>query len=271
MCRLAITSLSRPFCVSRAHHASMPFLCCRKGETVPPPPVGSFLEAGLQQAAQERLVLLVGPSAYRCVAQCLGNIRWFEALNQANRGVRRGSPTFTAVNIARNHGEKWPTVYIIADFDLDHVIPVRRGGPTCRVNLSTERRTGAMLYCPAMYPSDSVILKTHPGFPMVRPADLPGLKAGVFSPLWTAQRATPRLAETFHPTGRASSQISDSKCVTRGYRRAGGCRDSANIQYLITGIGRTPRFLGLQLIQLLHNRDTPSSCRHGGHRVSRVV
>lgn len=193
MCRLAITSLSRPFCVSRAHHASMPFLCCRKGETVPPPPVGSFLEVRAAAGCPRAAGLACWTLCLRCVAQCLGNISWFEALNQANRGVCRGSPTFTAVNIARNHGEKWPTVYIIADFDFDHVIPVRRGGPTCRVNLSTERRTGAMLYCPAMYPSDSVILKTHPGFPMVRPADLPGLKAGILSTMdRTKSHAPPR-------------------------------------------------------------------------------
>lgn len=64
-----------------------------------------------------------------------------------------------------------------ADFDVDHIIPVKYGGPTCRTNLhllcvkchrtktSAESRSGANV----MYPSDSVVLKTYSGFPKVRP------------------------------------------------------------------------------------------------------
>lgn len=79
-----------------------------------------------------------------------------------------------------------------ADFDLDHIIPVKHGGPTCRSNLhllcvrchrqksATERRSGAKPYRP-MYASDSVVVRIDPGFPSVRPIDLPRLKPGIYS------------------------------------------------------------------------------------------
>ena len=105
-----------------------------------------------------------------------------------------------------------------ADFDLDHIIPVRRGGPTCRSNLhllcvrchrtksSTERRTGAMLYCPPVYPSDSVVLMSRPGFQKVRPADLPGLTAGTYS-LDYGPHKQPRPASLKRVTRRGARRV----------------------------------------------------------------
>lgn len=95
------------------------------------------------------------------------------------------------------HGEcaycSKPLTRAPADFDLDHIVPVKHGGPTCRSNLhllcirchrtksSIERRTGGELYRPADYPSDSVVIRTATGFPRVRPADFPTLKSGVYT------------------------------------------------------------------------------------------
>lgn len=105
-----------------------------------------------------------------------------------------------------------------ADFDLDHIITVRRGGPTCRSNLhllcvrchrkksSTERRTGAMLYCPPIYPSDSVVLKSRPGFQKVRPADLPGLTAGTYS-IGYGPHKQPRPASLNRVTRRGARRV----------------------------------------------------------------
>lgn len=75
-----------------------------------------------------------------------------------------------------------------ASFDVDHIVPVQHGGPTCRANLqelcvschraksALERRTGASTYA-----SESILVRTEPGFPAVKPADFPGLEVGIYS------------------------------------------------------------------------------------------
>lgn len=78
-------------------------------------------------------------------------------------------------------------------FECDHMIPVKYGGPTCESNLHllcslchkkktcTERKLGAKRSHLSVYPSDSVVVKTRPGFPRIRPVDFRQLKPGVYT------------------------------------------------------------------------------------------
>lgn len=85
-----------------------------------------------------------------------------------------------------------------ADFDADHIIPVKHGGRTVRENLhllcvschrtksALERRTGATTHA-----SESVLLRTEAGFPPAKPADFPRLRPGIYS-LYHGLQQTPR-------------------------------------------------------------------------------
>ena len=75
-----------------------------------------------------------------------------------------------------------------ADFDCDHIVPVKHGGPTCRANLhllcvSCHRRKCAleMRKGTSTHASESVLVRTDPCFPTVKPTDFPGLKPGIYS------------------------------------------------------------------------------------------
>lgn len=77
----------------------------------------------------------------------------------------------------------------VADFDVDHIVPVKFGGVTCRSNLhllcvlchrqksAFERRVGASIY----NTTESICVMTEPEFPAVTPAEFSGLKAGIYS------------------------------------------------------------------------------------------
>lgn len=98
------------------------------------------------------------------------------------------------------------------NFDADHIIPVRYGGPTCRTNLhlicvpchrrktGKELRTSGKQYRTDVPISSSVVVKTNLGFPLVRPADLPQLPPGVytldFGPHIKPRPAAPRHVKT---------------------------------------------------------------------------